>query len=269
MKKVKIVIITSGDTLSRLALSDLSQQLPGSFEVSGIVLTSFSLTKKINIFKNAFKNNSTYYAIYILIESFLSRFYINKSKAALYDLDQLPRIHTCNTMSEEAKLWVAKESPDVILSVRPGIVLREYFINGAAPILNMHHSNLPFYRGIGCVFQMMMKGETFLATSVHRIRNEEVDFGDVYAQSFIDVPEQSSVFLRTMRLYSNASSVLAEGVNNFFENDVVVKETEGTYFSWPGKQSFKLMRKMCIKLVSFADILGCFLKSKNRLKPRG
>lgn len=263
---IKIVIVTSGDSLSRLALSDVLHQLPDTFRLSGIVLTGLGLLKKLGILRRAFQSHSLYYAIYLLLESFLSNLYIKKSKIKLFDFDSLPKIYSKDTMDEKVQKWIKSLSPDLIISVRPGVIFKNEFINNSPPILNLHHTNLPSYRGIGGVFQMMISGEEALASSVHLISSEKVDFGNVYSQCFMAMPKHESVLFCTIALYKNSSLVLADGIMNFLNNNVVIKESEGSYYSWPGKEALTLMRNMKIKFIGFIDVLGCFLERKNRLR---
>ena len=67
------------------------------------------------------------------------------------------------------------------------------------PIINVHPSLLPKYKGLHAVEQALDSGDTITGCTVHYV-NEELDGGDIIAQSKVDILPDDTVDTLTRRI---------------------------------------------------------------------
>ena len=258
MRKVRVVILTGGDRLSDLVARKL--YLPESnTEVVGVVKTSMPLKQKLGILKGAIKADSLYYAIYIQIESILASFVLPSKKRLTSIMAKAQRdgtpLHQTQTPNDKSTIdFIKSLSPDLVLSVRPGHILRRTLIENVPPIYNVHVTKLPFFRGIAGVMQALLAENTELGMTVHLIEDERVDRGRIAAQGVVKAVASGSVFANTLQLYAESATLLYEAVNAFFEDRTLTENEGGSYHSWPGKHGKEQLRKHGLSLVNLNDL---------------
>jgi methionyl-tRNA formyltransferase len=93
---------------------------------------------------------------------------------------QQPVTESNNINSAEGLLILRKMQPDLILSVRYGVILKNEAIRTARlGVLNLHSGLLPNYRGVMTTFWAMLNGETTIGTTLHYINDANIDAGDI------------------------------------------------------------------------------------------
>ena len=264
MKK-KVILISSFDALSSLSCSNLFSG-NNDFSIIGSIKINLPFKKKIQLSAKAIKSGSFFYLPYIFLEQTLPKFvfkihHLRKpSSTKIVDLEKLcmdnkiPIYNTRNLNSEETIRYIKSLNPDIILSVRPVQILRSLFINSCPPIVNLHCTLLPNYRGIGGIFQSLAADEFYLGCSVHQITSEEVDRGPIWAQTRIKAHSGKSVFFHTFILFLQAQSTIDEATRNFYSGKNPLPNKNGSLFSWPNKSTYFKLRKSGRHLINFSDI---------------
>lgn len=241
MKK-KIGIISSLDALSLLALRDTF--LDDDIEIKYVIRTSLSVKSKIKLMTQAFYKKSLFFLVYLYLEIMIAAI-----KGRGLDKEALPEIIDIN----ESKLnqLSTNNKVDLLLSVRPGCILRQPFINSFPLIVNLHLTKLPQNRGIGGILHTMLQEKSLWAT-LHTIHSEKVDKGLIVEQLEISQIEFGSVFENTIHAYNKSSPFIAKTLGA--ENFTFSTPTGGNYNSWPGKEVLEEMKVKGLKFFSLSDI---------------
>ena len=91
------------------------------------------------------------------------------------------------TFETHAKDQLTAWQPDVIVLAGFMRVLSASFINTApAPMINLHPSLLPVYKGLNTHVRVLQSGERYHGCSVHKV-TAELDAGQVLTQAVLDV----------------------------------------------------------------------------------
>jgi methionyl-tRNA formyltransferase len=114
---------------------------------------------------------------------------------------------------------IAATAPDLIISVRFGLIIREQII--ALPkygIINLHSGVLPAYRGVMATFRAMQNQDREIGSTLHFIQDGGIDNGDIISIARIELALEKSYLLNVVKLYDQgcrqilaAVDVLASG----------------------------------------------------------
>lgn len=249
MKKIesipKILLVTSGDSLASLACHRVFYS--DGAKVISVVKVNADYKKKISILKSAFKKRALWYLLYIYFEMFFSKFYtsveLDVRSVEKTAIEKNIPIHKVTLLDfENLSGLIKKYEPDIVLSVRPGMIFQNSIIKSSPIIINLHCSALPAYAGIGGVIQALANNERWLGVSLHQIEDEKIDSGTILAQSFVKTQPNGSVLWHTSRLYMHASNLLL----NYIENNSSFFETKAnftpSYYSWPTLDVYRKLR---------------------------
>lgn len=241
MKK-KIGIISSLDALSLLALRDTF--LDEDIEIKYVIRTSLSVKSKIKLVTQAFYKRSLFFLIYLYVEIIIAGI-----RGKGLDKEVLPKIIDVN----ESKLnqLSTNSKVDLLLSVRPGCILRKRFINSFPLIVNLHLTKLPHNRGIGGILHTMLQEKSLWAT-LHTIQSEKVDKGLIVEQLKVSQIESGSVFENTIHAYKKSSPFIAKTLGS--ENFTFSSPIGGNYNSWPGREVLREMKVKGLKFFSLSDL---------------
>ena len=94
-----------------------------------------------------------------------------------------------------------------------------------APIINVHPSLLPKYKGLHAVEQAMDAGEKVTGCTVHYV-NEELDGGEVIVQSQVDILPEDTVESLTKAIQRKEYAILPVAIEMFkkeYEKNVYSK----------------------------------------------
>ena len=83
-----------------------------------------------------------------------------------------------------------------------------------APIINVHPSLLPKYKGIDAVEQALESGDDVTGCTVH-IVTEELDSGRILLQGKVPIEKDDTVKTLTKRIQRTEYSILPTAINNF------------------------------------------------------
>jgi methionyl-tRNA formyltransferase len=85
----------------------------------------------------------------------------------------------------------SETSPDYILSIYYDRIFEADFILNSSPLLNVHNSLLPTYRGMRPIDFALKNNEKHIGVTIHKI-DSGIDTGDILAQSSFVVSEGES-----------------------------------------------------------------------------
>ena len=80
-----------------------------------------------------------------------------------------------------------------------------------APIINVHPSLLPKYKGLNTVQRALDAGDTVVGCTVHYV-TEELDSGDIIYQGLVDVEPNDNVKTLTRKIQRQEYSILPEAI---------------------------------------------------------
>lgn len=124
-------------------------------------------------------------------------------------------IHESNriNVAEEFALFNRSE-PDLVLSIRYGVILQEAVL--AVPrygVLNLHSGLLPAYKGVMATFRAMLNGESEIGTTLHYIDNGTIDTGPIVDTTSMPVDKRRSYLWHVLALYHNSCQLMLDAVN--------------------------------------------------------
>lgn len=253
-KRSRVALISSCDGFSQLALENALQST--ATEWVGLLQTQLAASQKLQILKSALKKGSFYYPAYMFLEGVLASRLSPKPQIEEFFINSnLPILQTSDVNSTEVVQWLRDRSPDLVLSVRPGLIFRKSYLDLQLQTVNLHCTKLPKYRGIGGVLQALASDEHTLGCSLHLIDSPKIDSGAVVAQSEIPAREGKSVFAHTLALYKEASKLIFE----FLQKEPVathlkqISDEKGSYHSWPAWGDLKRLKSHGRRLMTFSD----------------
>ena len=95
------------------------------------------------------------------------------------------------------------------------------------PIINVHPSLLPKYKGLHAVEQAMDAGEKETGCTVHYV-NEDLDGGEIIDQSVVNICPDDTVETLTHRIQRAEYRLLPLVINNYESKESVKKSTRAT-----------------------------------------
>ena len=84
----------------------------------------------------------------------------------------------------------------------------------SAPIINVHPSLLPKYKGLHAVEQAMEAGETVTGCTVHYV-NEELDGGEIILQAEVPILPEDTVESLTKAIQRKEYDILPHVINSW------------------------------------------------------
>ena len=80
-----------------------------------------------------------------------------------------------------------------------------------APIINVHPSLLPKYKGLHAVEQALASGDTVTGCTVHYV-NEELDGGEIILQGKVDIELDDTIDTLTSRIQRQEYAILPSAI---------------------------------------------------------
>ncbi|GAB3015410.1 formyl transferase [Bowmanella dokdonensis] len=150
-------------------------------------------------------------------------------------------------------------APDLILSIRYGVILKEAVI--ALPrfgVVNLHSGLLPAYRGVMASFWAMLNGEPQLGTTCHYIQDPAIDAGDIISCTYLPVDREKCYLLHVLELYREGCQELLKVVDMLATGTCPVTRPQsgkGQYFSFPDQQALDRFAAGTLQLVDEQQML--------------
>lgn len=132
---------------------------------------------------------------------------------------------------------IAATEPELIISVRFGLIIREAVI--AIPkhgVINLHSGLLPNYRGVMATFRAMQNNDPEIASTLHYIQDGGIDNGDIISISAIPLNPQQSYLLNVINLYSGGCQQILSAVNALSSGQSLAADPQpqgASYYSFP------------------------------------
>ncbi|MDX1578319.1 MAG: formyltransferase family protein [Gemmatimonadota bacterium] len=253
----RVVVLSSCDRLADIACEGLFA--PGTgLELAGILRTRLSARTRWRLLGSAHRAGSLFYARYMAAEMSLPGLWRRRYRPASIRGEAraagAPILETTSVNGGVAAEFVASRRADLVLSVRPGTILRKRLIDSVPPVLNVHGSMLPEFRGIAGVLQALAEGREELGCSVHLVPDERVDRGPIVSQSRHEVVDGRSVYFHTIRLYRAAPANLLRAARRTLEGAEPEPNAGGSYFSWPDRADLARLHARGHRLIEPRDL---------------
>jgi|TARA_B110000438_G_scaffold302533_1_gene360499 methionyl-tRNA formyltransferase len=154
---------------------------------------------------------------------------------------------------------LASSEPDIILSIRYGVILRDEVLKiPKHGVLNLHSGLLPGYRGVMATFRAMLNGEKNIGMTLHSIDDSTIDTGKIFATRSLVVDYNRSYLWNVLGLYEEGCQMIAEAVS-VISNKQSLKSYEqpdgGNYYSFPSTEEIANFLEQGYTLVNPADIV--------------
>ncbi|MDE0732726.1 MAG: formyl transferase [Gammaproteobacteria bacterium] len=165
-----------------------------------------------------------------------------------------------NKINDPVELKIlASAEPDIILSIRYGVILQDEVLKiPKHGVLNLHSGLLPDYRGVMATFRAMLNGEKNIFMTLHNIDDSTIDTGNIFATSSLVVDYNRSYLWNVLGLYEEGCQMLAEAVsviNNKQSLKSYVQSDGGNYYSFPSIEEIASFLEQGYTLVNPADIV--------------
>lgn len=157
-----------------------------------------------------------------------------------------------NVNSEKSLRELKNFSADLAVSIRFGQIFKADFIAlFPAGVLNLHSGILPKYRGIMASFWAILNKEKNLGTTLHYVRNAEIDTGDIVGFSESKINWQQTLLENIAEIYQGGCELLLQALEKISAGEKLPTTDqrnlgEGGYFSYPKSKDvdefLKLMR---------------------------
>jgi len=131
-------------------------------------------------------------------------------------------------------------SPDVIISIRYGVILKKPIIDLVKHgVINLHSGGLPAYRGVMATFWALLNDEKKLTATLHTITDSTIDTGGVIATATINVESEKSYLWHVLSLYVGGCQLIEQAINNLSNGcilDAAEQSQGGHYYSFPNTE---------------------------------
>jgi len=150
---------------------------------------------------------------------------------------ETPALSLSDPNSDEGLNTLAESSPDLMVSIRYGHILKSRAI--AIPglgVLNLHSGKLPQYRGVMATFRAMLNNDDALGSTLHWIDSELIDSGPVLCQQSTPRDPSLCYLANVLGLYEAGCLALAETIKTLAQHQTPKSApATGTsrYFSFP------------------------------------
>lgn len=187
-----------------------------------------------------------------------------KPPGMLRSFDQLGEvigrpIETLNRVNKPENLKVLRDtSPDLILSIRYGSILRDEAISlPKHGVLNLHSGVLPQYRGVMASFRALGNGDTELGTTLHYISDPSIDTGEIVGRTRLAVEDGRSYLWHVLQLYPGGCRLLLDTVEKIRLSQAVETRPQGgggAYYTFPTSEELQAFREAGHRLYDLDEI---------------
>ena len=166
--------------------------------------------------------------------------------------NRIPFFRVRNINSKEFFDLVESIKPNLLVSVScPQIIKKEIRDKFELGCINIHGALLPRYRGLMPAYWALRNGEEYSGVTVH-VLSQKLDDGDILLQKKIKIEKNDTWDSLVRKTKKAGAYALVEVVRMIEEGRLETKpnpEEEATYFSFPGKEDLKALKKMGRKIL--------------------
>ncbi len=165
-------------------------------------------------------------------------------------------MNALNSEQELSKL--ADFSPDLILSIRYGVILKQPVL--ALPphgVINLHSGQLPNYRGVMATFWAMYNGEQAIGTTLHYIDDQRIDAGRIIARTSLPVQPEKTYWWHVLELYRDGCKRMLEAVSAIASGATPLARPQsgkGDYYSFPSRDQLLEFEQRGLRLFDAEDV---------------
>lgn len=134
---------------------------------------------------------------------------------------------------------------DLIACISPTQIFKEKLISTPKHgCINIHTADLPNYRGLYPTYWAMAAGENKIGICIHSIE-AGIDTGKILIRDEEKIPPKSSMDFMLNKTKISGGRLLSQACKLIYDGKVNSEyaEGEGSYFSFPTKESYKLFKK--------------------------
>ncbi|MDA9902318.1 formyltransferase family protein [Gammaproteobacteria bacterium] len=156
---------------------------------------------------------------------------------------------------------LASTEPDLVVSIRYGVILQQEAINiPRFGVLNLHSGDLPKYRGVMASFRALLAGDSELKATLHYIDDNGIDSGTIIRKSTLTVDKKKSYLWHVLSIYELGSRLVLDIVKQI---DLGKKIKPGVsseelgvsqYYSFPLSEDIEKFEKLGFSLVQPEDV---------------
>lgn len=195
----------------------------------------------------------------------------------------LQPIDTLNAINGHDFARYAETEPDLVLSIRYGVILKEPAI--AVPkhgVLNLHSGLLPQHRGVMASFYALLNGDQHLGTTLHTIDDPTIDTGRILDRTMLAAQSDKSYLWHVLALYPEGCALMAKAVHAIAATGQLppaapqpahTRQTpQQNYHSFPTQEHFEALSDKGIALVDVEEVLALarrFIQGPERTEPPG
>jgi methionyl-tRNA formyltransferase len=154
--------------------------------------------------------------------------------------------------------------PDLIISVRYGVILREAIIGiPRFGVINLHSGLLPAYRGVMATFWAMLNGDKTIGCTLHYIDNSDIDTGRTIAVTVLTVDPKRSYLWHVLTLYEQGVVEIAKTVKKIAAREPInssAQKSGGHYYTFPTIHDLQNFKSKGLVLADKQEILHFFHK---------
>ena len=153
----------------------------------------------------------------------------------------------------------AESEPDLVLSIRYGVILRDLAISlPTHGVLNLHSGLLPEYRGVMATFWALLNNESEIGTTLHFIEDSSIDTGSIVTTTRFSVQTERSYLWHVLSLYELGCARMLEAVEVLDKGktlDCSAQHKSGDYFSFPGDSALRRFAEQGWRLYEPDEVL--------------
>jgi len=170
-------------------------------------------------------------------------------------------VSTLNAINETAGLKrYAESEPDLVLSVRYGVILRDPAISlPKHGVLNLHSGLLPDYKGVMATFWALLNKEPEIGTTLHFIEDSSIDTGSIVTTTRLPVQPDRSYLWHVLSLYESGCARMLEAVEVLDRGLALERHAQpdsGNYFSFPDDAALTKFAKQGGRLFEPDEVLN-------------
>ncbi len=170
--------------------------------------------------------------------------------------NKLPFHRSENVMSERTLEFVRQQEPDLVVTLMHQILKPMLISIPRLGVINIHPGLLPTFRGIQPYFWELMVGHGEAGPTIHYIRDESIDTGEILASASYRTWPGLSVQLNYY-LTSLCAAALLPDVTEAIEKGeslALPQAAGGSYYGWPDSTSVGELYRQGHSLVSLSDL---------------
>ena len=157
---------------------------------------------------------------------------------------------------------LSKLAPDLIISIRYGVILRSPVIDiPVLGVINLHSGLLPNYRGVMATFWAMLRGEGTIGTTLHYIDDSSIDAGRIIGCTSVPVDSAKSYLEHVLQLYTDGCELIIATIDVLEKGELPVTTSQvdgGEYFTFPEAKDLQLFEEGGLRLFDLTAALGVY-----------